>query len=120
MKVAVGLLSGVTIDHLSSGECAEQNRGGSAICGSARSVRSRSSPTIFSALTRAAERWRSVKVTEFERRQMATVRKEPDQEYEAMVDLNAKPFKGAGPGQNIQQKSNLTFGRDQAMPKSRV
>ena len=51
---------------------------------------------------------------------MAMVRKEPDQEYEAMVDLNAKPFKGAGPGQNIQQKSNLTFGRDQAMPKSRV
>jgi hypothetical protein len=50
---------------------------------------------IFSALTRAAERWRSVKVTEFERRQMAAARKELDQEYEAMVDLNAKPSKDA-------------------------
>ena len=41
---------------------------------------------MFGALIRAAERWRSVKVTEFERRQMASVRKELDQEYEAMVD----------------------------------
>jgi hypothetical protein len=32
---------------------------------------------------RAAERWRSVKVTEFERRQTAAVRKELDEEYEA-------------------------------------
>jgi hypothetical protein len=45
------------------------------------------------ALIRAAERWRSVKVTEFERRQMASVQKELDQEYEAMVDLNVKPSK---------------------------
>ena len=50
---------------------------------------------MFGALIRAAERWRSVKVTEFERRQMAAVRKELDQEYEAMVDLNAKPSKDA-------------------------
>ena len=50
---------------------------------------------MFSALTQAAERWHSVKVTEFERRQMAAVRKELDQEYEAMVDLNAKPSKDA-------------------------
>ena len=44
---------------------------------------------MFGALIRAAERWRSVKVTEFERRQMASVQKELDQEYEAMV--NVKP-----------------------------
>jgi putative transposase len=50
---------------------------------------------MFSALTQAAERWRSVKVTEFERRQMAAVRKELDQEYEAMVDLDAKSSKDA-------------------------
>jgi putative transposase len=50
---------------------------------------------MFGALIRAAERWRSVKVTEFECRQMAAVRKELDQEYEAMVDLNAKPSKDA-------------------------
>lgn len=48
---------------------------------------------MFGALIRAAERWRSVKVTEFERRQMASVRKELDQEYEAMVGLNVKPSK---------------------------
>ena len=35
----------------------------------------------------------SVKVTEFERRQMFSVQKELDQEYEAMVGLNVKPSK---------------------------
>ena len=37
MKVAVGNRggAGVAIDHLSSGECAEQDRGGAAVCGSA-------------------------------------------------------------------------------------
>jgi hypothetical protein len=49
---------------------------------------------MFGALIRAAERWRSVKATEFERRQMAAVRKELDQEYEAAVGLNAQPSKG--------------------------
>jgi len=48
---------------------------------------------VFGALIRAAERWRSVKVTEFERRPMASVRKELDQEYEAMIRLNVKPSK---------------------------
>ena len=48
---------------------------------------------MFGALIRAAERWRSVKVTEFERRQMAAVRKELDEEYEASVGLDAQPSK---------------------------
>jgi putative transposase len=52
---------------------------------------------MFGALIRAAERWRSVKVTEFERRQLASVRKELDQEYETMVSLNARPSKNASP-----------------------
>jgi hypothetical protein len=53
---------------------------------------------MFGALIRAAERWRSVKVTEFERRQLASVRKELiDQEYETMVSLNARPSKDASP-----------------------
>jgi putative transposase len=38
---------------------------------------------VFGALTRAAERWRGVKVTDFERRQLAAVRKQLDDEYEA-------------------------------------
>ena len=32
-----------------------------------------------------------IKVTEFERRQLAAVRKELDQEYEAQVGLKTKP-----------------------------
>ena len=48
---------------------------------------------MFGALIRAAERWRSVKVTEFERRQIAAVRKELDEEYEAAVGLNEQPSK---------------------------
>ena len=50
---------------------------------------------MFGALIRAAERWRSVKVTEFERRQLAAVQKELDQEYEA--GLKAKPSKDEAP-----------------------
>ena len=50
---------------------------------------------MFGALIRAAERWRSVKVTEFERRQMAAVRNELDQEYEAMVGLARQSPKDA-------------------------
>ena len=49
------------------------------------------------ALIRAAERWRSVKVTEFEHRQLASVRKELNQEYETMIGLNAQPSKDASP-----------------------
>jgi hypothetical protein len=48
---------------------------------------------MFGALIRAAERWRSVKITEFERRQVAAVRNELDQEYEAAVGLDVKPSK---------------------------
>ena len=50
---------------------------------------------MFGALIRAAERWRSVKVTEFERRQMAAVRKELDEQYEDSVGLDAQPAKGS-------------------------
>jgi transposase-like protein len=38
---------------------------------------------MFGAMTRAAERWRRVRFTEFERRQIATVRKDLDAEYKA-------------------------------------
>lgn len=39
--------------------------------------------------------WRSIKVTEFEHRQIAAIKKELDQEYEAQVDLKAKTSKDA-------------------------
>ena len=38
---------------------------------------------MFGAMTRAAERWRRVRFTEFERRQIAALRQELDAEYEA-------------------------------------
>jgi transposase-like protein len=40
---------------------------------------------MFGAMIRAAERWRAIKVTDFERRQMAAVREELDQEYDAAI-----------------------------------
>jgi len=43
---------------------------------------------MFGAMTRAAERWRSIRITEFERRQMAALRHELDHDYEATVGLN--------------------------------
>jgi putative transposase len=46
---------------------------------------------MFGALMRAAERWRSVKVSDFERRQLAAVRKELDQEYGAMPASTQSP-----------------------------
>src|SRR6266540_540721 len=46
---------------------------------------------MFGAMIRAAERWRAVKVTQFERRQMAAVRQDLDQEYEARTGFKAKP-----------------------------
>lgn len=42
---------------------------------------------MFGAMIGAAERWRAIKVTGFERRQMAAVRNELDHEYEAVNGL---------------------------------
>ena len=50
---------------------------------------------MFGALIRAAERWKSIKVTEFERRQLSAVKKELDQEYETQVGLDRKSSKAA-------------------------
>ena len=43
---------------------------------------------MFGAMTRAAERWRSIKITDFERRQMTALRQELDHDYEALVGLD--------------------------------
>jgi putative transposase len=48
---------------------------------------------MFAAMTRAAERWRAVKVTDFERRQMTALRQELDEEYEATTGLAKRPSK---------------------------
>ena len=59
---------------------------------------------MFGALIRAAERWRSIKVTDFEHRQITAVRKELDQEYEAQVGLKTQFSKDAAP---VKISSNL-------------
>jgi len=52
---------------------------------------------MFGAMIRAAERWRAIKVTDFERRQMAALRTELDQEYEAQVGLTKQTSKAKPP-----------------------
>ena len=42
---------------------------------------------MFGAMIRASERWRAIKVSDFERRQMTALRDELDQEYEAETGL---------------------------------
>ena len=55
-------------------------------------------------MTRAAERWRSIKITEFERRQMAALRQELDHHYEASVGLEPSRSKRASTLKNSQQQ----------------
>ena len=62
---------------------------------------------MFGAMTRPAEGWRSIRITEFERRQMAALREELDQDYEAAVCLEHPPLKACCGHQNSQQLSGL-------------
>jgi putative transposase len=48
---------------------------------------------MFAAMTRAAERWRAVKITDFERRQITALRQELDEEYEATTGLARRASK---------------------------
>ena len=50
---------------------------------------------MFGAMTRAADRWRSIEITEFERRQMAALRQELDHDYKASVGLDPSRSKRA-------------------------
>jgi transposase-like protein len=46
---------------------------------------------MFGAMIRAADRWRAIKFTDFERRQIAAVRADLDQEYKAHIENLASP-----------------------------
>jgi putative transposase len=46
---------------------------------------------MFGAMIRAAERWRAMRITDFERRQMAVLRQELDHEYQARNGLASTP-----------------------------
>ena len=50
---------------------------------------------MFGAMIRAAERWRAIKITDFERRQMTAIRQELDHEYQAQNGLAQKPSANA-------------------------
>jgi len=41
---------------------------------------------MFGAMTRAADRWRAIRFTDFERRQIAAVKQDLDQEYQARIN----------------------------------
>ena len=45
---------------------------------------------MFGAIIRAAERWRAIRITDFERRQMNALRQELDQDYEARNGLASR------------------------------
>jgi hypothetical protein len=62
---------------------------------------------MFGALIRAAGRWRSIKVTEFEHRQIAAVRKELGQEYETQIGLKMQLSKDAAPAGEIIGSTSL-------------
>jgi transposase-like protein len=46
---------------------------------------------MFGAMTRAADRWRAIRFTDFERRQIAAVRHDLDEEYQAQIGESAAP-----------------------------
>jgi hypothetical protein len=58
----------------------------------------------FGAMTRAAERWRSIRFTEFERRQIDAVRQDLNAEYEA-ADTTSPASRQARPDTGISSSS---------------
>lgn len=52
---------------------------------------------MFAAMTRASERWRAIRITDFERRQMAAVRDDLDDEYRKHVGAADAPAASAHP-----------------------
>ena len=63
---------------------------------------------MFGAMTRAAERWRAISFTDFERRQIAAVRHDLDQEYRDQINAPDPLLSTAEPAPFFQQSSDLT------------
>ena len=64
---------------------------------------------MYAALIRAAERWRGIRITEFEQRQLRAIREETDKDFAAR---NA-PAAAAPQSHFIQQPADLTRRRSQ-------
>src|SRR5215471_11526717 len=71
---------------------------------------------MFGALIRAAERWRGLRFTEFELRQIAAVRNVLDAEYDGKVTRSGSPI----PTALFQQIRALTIARGRANRPSRA
>ena len=63
---------------------------------------------MFGALVRVAERWRNIKVTEFERRRTQTVRQELNELYEVDNSLTKPTSKEENQTKKIQHLSDFT------------
>ena len=63
---------------------------------------------MFGALVRVAERWRNIKVTEFERRQTQAVRQELHELYEVDNSLTKPTSKKENQTKKIQHLSDFT------------
>jgi hypothetical protein len=62
---------------------------------------------MFGTLTHAAEHWRSAKITDFERRQMAVVRRELNEEREMQVGTPYQVFKNGGLAKRFTKQREL-------------
>ena len=58
---------------------------------------------MYAALIRAAERWRGLKMTEFERRQLKAIRDELDRAFAARTAPAASAILGFNPGTTAPQ-----------------
>jgi len=61
---------------------------------------------MFGAILRAAERWRAIRITTFERRQLHALRHERDHDYKAETGLN--PSRSAADPQTQSSSSSRT------------
>jgi putative transposase len=64
---------------------------------------------MFGALIRAAERWRGLRFTEFELRQIAAVRKDLDQEYEPSITPLARSSQPRPPPAQMKRPPAVGF-----------
>jgi hypothetical protein len=65
---------------------------------------------MFGAMIRTSDRWHATRITEFERRQMAAVKKELDEEYEGTTTTpSSQHAETSTTLTNIEQFSDLTL-----------
>ena len=66
---------------------------------------------IYAALIRAAERWRGIRITEFEQRQLKVIRDEIHKDFAERNAPSSEPYSHHRPNPFIQQRADLTYPR---------